>query len=69
MRWIRKKIMHHIIDTAVSAELNDIVHAVLRRYDKIFEDEEVVFLSMPKRDKEERLRILGAILAMEEQSK
>ena len=69
MRWIRKKIMGHIIYTAVSAELNDIVHAVLRRYDKMFEDEEVVFLSMPKRDKEERLRILRAVLAMEEQSK
>ena len=69
MRWFREKAMHYIIDTAKSVELNDIVQAVLRRYDVLFEDEEVVFLSLPKNDTEERIRILRTVVSMEEQRK
>lgn len=67
MKWIRKQILNHIIGIADSSELNDIVHAVRCRYSKLYEDEEVVFLSMPKYDREERLRILETILTIEKQ--
>ena len=64
MRWIKSKILRYLIDSAGSLELSDIVMAVVHRYAELFEEEEVVFLSLPKRDMEERRRIIRTVLEM-----
>ena len=66
MTWIRGKIMGWLMDTADSMELSEIVQAVVRRYAKLFADEEVVFLSLPKHNREERCRIIRAVLEIEQ---
>ena len=45
MRWLRIKRIRNWIKEADSAELSEIVQAVLRRYNQLFTEEEVVFLS------------------------
>ena len=47
------------IASASDRELTDIVRAVLARYDTLFPEEEVVFLSLPKHDQQEREAILA----------
>ena len=42
------------INTATDRELTEIVLAILARYDALFPEEEVLFLSLPKYDKSER---------------
>ena len=42
------------INTATDRELTEIVLAILGRYDALFPEEEVFFLSLPKYDKSER---------------
>ena len=42
------------INTATDLELTEIVLAILARYDALFPEEEVFFLSLPKYDKGER---------------
>ena len=42
------------INTATDRELTEIVLAILARYDALFPEEEVFFLSLPKYDKSER---------------
>ena len=42
------------INTATDRELTEIVLAILARYDALFQEEEVFFLSLPKYDKSER---------------
>ena len=66
MAWIRKRIIHWLVNTADSSELSQIVQAVVRRYGSIFEEEEVVFLSLPKHDTQERHRIIRAVLEIEQ---
>ena len=46
------------VATADSLELSKIVQAVLDRYGALFPDEEVLFLSLPLTDQEERAAIL-----------
>ena len=67
MRWIKRKVMGWVIGSADSLELSDIVRVVLRRYAELFAEEEVIFLSLPKYDREERKRVISAILDMEAQ--
>ena len=67
MGRIREKVMWRMIDTADSAELSEIVQAVLHRYEVLFSEEEVVFLSLPKHDHKERQRIIRAVLKIEQQ--
>lgn len=45
------------IETANDRELSQIVQAVLSRYRVLFPDEEVIFLSLPIHDREERARL------------
>ena len=66
MGWIRERIICRLIGSADSLELNEIALAVLRRYDDLFAEEDVVFLSLPKHDREERKRIIQSILSVEE---
>ena len=42
------------INTATDRELTEIVLAILARFDALFPEEEVFFLSLPKYDKSER---------------
>ena len=53
------------INTATDRELTEIVLAILARYDALFPEEEVFFLSLPKYDKSER----EATLAQFEETK
>ena len=46
------------IASATDRELTDIVRAVLARYDTLFPEEEVFFLSLPKHSRKEREAIL-----------
>lgn len=65
MGRIRMWILQRMIGTAESLELNEITQVVLHRYRVLFDQEEVVFMSLPKFDRQERERILRAILALE----
>jgi hypothetical protein len=47
------------INTATDRELTEIVLGLLARYDALFPEEEVFFLSLPKYDKGEREAILA----------
>ena len=47
------------IDVATDRELTEIVLGILARYDVLFPEEEVFFLSLPKHDKGERESILA----------
>ena len=47
------------INTATDRELTEILLAILSRYDALFPEEEVFFLSLPKYDKGEREAILA----------
>ena len=47
------------INTATDRELTEIVLAILARYDALFPEEEVFFLSLPKYDRGERDAILA----------
>ena len=45
------------IETATDRELSQIVQVVLSRYRVLFPDEEVIFLSLPLHDREERAKL------------
>ena len=45
------------IETATDRELSQIVQVVLSRYRVLFPDEEVIFLSLPLHDREERSKL------------
>ena len=47
------------INTATDRELTEIALTILARYDALFPEEEVFFLSLPKYDKVEREAILA----------
>ena len=47
------------IDVATDRELTEIVLGILARYDVLFPEEEVFFLSLPKYDQDEREAILA----------
>ena len=47
------------IDSATDRELTEIVLAILGRYDALFPEEEVFFLSLPKYERGERDAILA----------
>ena len=49
------------IASAEAQELSKIVQAVLARYDVLFPEEEVIFLSLPKYDQAERSAILNRV--------
>lgn len=66
MGWIRKMLVRWLVGSADSVELSRIVLAVLCRYGQLFAEEEVVFLSLPKHNIQERRRIIQGILDMEE---
>lgn len=46
------------IQNADSAELSEIVQAVLARYRTLFPEEDVVFLSFPEKDRDARVSLL-----------
>lgn len=58
------EVILRMIETADDGALSEIVRAVLRRYAKLFPEEEVVFLSIPKQDMQERRRILELALRL-----
>ena len=66
MESIKLRLMKWLIGMADSRELSEIVRAVLGRYGELFVEEEVVFLSLPKGDLQERKRIIDAVLSLEE---
>ena len=66
MGWIRKKLLRWLVGTADSVELSQSVLAVLHRYGQLFEEEEVIFLSLPKHNIQERRRTIQGVLDMEE---
>ena len=49
------------IASAEAQELSKIVQAVLARYDVLFPEEEVIFLSLPKYDQAERSATLHRV--------
>ena len=66
MGRIKEKVLCRMIASADSAELNEIALAVMHRYNDLFSEDEVVFLSLPKHDPKERQRIIHAILHIEQ---
>ena len=66
MESIKLRLMKWLIGMAGSRELSEIVRAVLGRYGELFAEEEVIFLSLPKGDFQERKRIIDAVLSLEE---
>lgn len=66
MESIKRKVIRRLIDSADSAELSEIVQDNLGRYGKLFAQEEVVFLSLPKYDLQERKRIIQSVLEIEQ---
>ena len=66
MKGIRRKSIRLLVDSSDPLELNDMAIAVVKRYSQLFADEEVVFLSLPRHDTEERRRIISAVLAFEQ---
>lgn len=66
MECIKLRLMKWLIGMVDSRELSEIVRAVLERYRELFAEEEVVFLSLPKGDLQERKRIIDAVLSLEE---
>ena len=67
MESIKRKVIRWLINRADSSELSEIVQEVLRRYGKLFAQEEVVFLSLPRHDLQERQRIIQSVLQIEQQ--
>lgn len=67
-----RKCIYGLVLTAIArasdAELNEIVQAVIRRYAQQFPDWDVLFLSMPKNDRQERQRSVEALCAFADQS-
>lgn len=59
-----KKLYHILagIEQADDFEINEIINAVIRRYQAVFPDWEVMFLSLPKNDPEERRKALQSII-------
>ena len=55
------------IGHADDIEINEIIQAVIRRYQRVYPDWEVVFLALPKNDPVERKRLLETILNIERQ--
>lgn len=49
------------IDGAGERELNAVVLRLLKRYAELFPEEEILFLSLPLRDQEERRRIVDEL--------
>lgn len=49
------------IDGAGERELNAVVLRLLKRYADLFPEEEILFLSLPLKDQEERRRIMDAL--------
>lgn len=68
MNWIKRKVLRYLIDSADSLELTRMTEMIVRRYAELFEKEEVVFLSLPKHDTEERRRIICGVLEMDQYS-
>ena len=66
MNWIKRKVLRYLIDSADSLELSGITEMIVRRYAELFEEGEVVFLSLPKHDTEERKRIICGVLEMDQ---
>ena len=66
MKWLKNKVLRYLILTADSIELSEIVKTILYRYAELYEEEEVVFLSLPKHNGEERRRIISSVLEMEQ---
>ena len=60
-----KECWHKEILQAQPQELDAICDALQSRYRMLYPDEEIVFLSLPRYDREERIRILSQILDME----
>jgi len=46
------------IEQADDRRITKIIQAVIRRYGKVFPDQEVVFLSLPTEDRQERQQVL-----------
>lgn len=57
------------IEQADGCIIDEIIDALRRRYHTLFPDYEIIFLSLPRSDREERKRILELILKMEAASK
>lgn len=66
MNWIKRRVVGYLINSADSLELSGMAKMIVGRYAELFADEEVVFLSLPKRDAEERRRILHSVLEMDQ---
>ena len=54
MEQISCDVIKRFVESADPQELNEIVFAVLERFHQLYTDEEVVFLSLPKHNREER---------------
>ena len=66
---MRRKLesIQQLIDTADLLELGEIVKSILHRYDELVADEEIVFLSLPKHDRNERERIIRGVVQLDEE--
>ena len=69
MDMMRRKLetMQELIRAADLAELGELAKSILRRYDELVADEEVIFLSLPKHDRKERERIIRSVIKLEQQ--
>ena len=62
--WEIEQVLHTIRHAEPSV-LSRIVQALLKRYEELYADEDVFFLSAPKGDLEERTRIMAAALRLD----
>ena len=52
------------IEQADDIQISRVIQSVIRRYDRIYPDHDVVFLSLPKNDPQERRQVLQGALDM-----
>lgn len=54
----------HKIEQASDAQITEIIQAVIRRYGRVYPNDEICFLSLPRDDPQERRRILDAAVEL-----
>ena len=55
-----------LIAASGPAELSTISRQIVRRYGELFENEEIIFLSLPKHDEKLRRQIMEAVIRLEQ---
>ena len=52
------------INETKADDLNILLQVILERYREVFPEDEIIFISVPRRNRNERKRLLQAVLAL-----